>query len=67
MKIQYYEATDDGLVNVHPDPELWALESDLERWYELRNDDANKDKSNVEISELVLDEDWPSKLKKDSR
>ncbi|KAL7552028.1 hypothetical protein ACHAWF_017126 [Thalassiosira exigua] len=65
-EIRWYGATDDGLVDVRAEPELWALESELDRWHELRGKTENARLSDVKISELVLDEDWPAKLRKKS-
>ena len=49
-------------MDVRPEPELWAFDSELRRWNELQNEAVNVSLSNTEISELVLAEDWPSKL-----
>ncbi len=63
-EIRWYGATDDGLVDVRPEVDLWGLESEIARWHELRNKECNKNLSKTEVSELVLAEDWPSKLRK---
>ena len=62
-KIRWYGATDDGLVDVRPNVEMWGLDSEVERWAELRANDSFAHLTNTEISELVLEEDWPSKMK----
>ena len=62
-EIRWYGATDGGLVDVRPKVELWGLGLEVERWNELRADDANAHLSDTEISDLVLDEDWPSKMR----
>ena len=64
-EIRYYGGTDDGLMDVRPLPEYWALDSELERWHELRNDESNNHLDDTQISELVFDEDWPAKLRKE--
>ena len=64
-EIRWFGATDEGLMDARPDVELWGLEAEIERWDELRNLPANKNLSDTDISELVLDEDWPAKLRKD--
>ena len=61
-EICMYGATDDGLVDVRPEVELWALESELERWHVLRGEECNNSLSDTEILELVLTEDWLAKL-----
>ena len=62
-EVRLYGATDDGLVDVRPEVELWGLESEIERWHVLRNDEHNNNLSDTEISELVFAEDWLEKLK----
>jgi hypothetical protein len=52
-----YSATDDGLVDVLPKVELWGLDSEIECWHVLRNDEYNNNLSDMEISELVFAED----------
>ena len=56
-------ATDDGLVDVRPTVELWGLGAGVERWRELRLSECNTALFNLEISEMVLAEDWPARLK----
>ena len=34
------------------------------RWQELRNLEEHEHLSNTEVSEMVLEEDWPAKLRK---
>ena len=62
-KIRWYGATDDGLVDVRPMVDMWGLDVEVERWAELRAMESNKHLSDTDISELVLAEDWPSKMK----
>ena len=62
-EIRWYGATDDGLVDVRPTVDLWGMDSEVERWAQLRADASNKNLSDTDISELVLAEDWPSKMK----
>ena len=64
-EIRWYNGTDDGLVDVRPRVQLWGLDSEIVRWHELRKDPSNEELSDTDISELVLDEDWPSKLRKE--
>ena len=42
---------------------MWGLDVEIERWAELRALDSNKHLSDTDISELILEEDWPSKMK----
>ena len=62
-EIRWYGATDDGLVDVRPMIDLWGLDSEVERWHELRADEVNAHLSDTEISDMVLEEDWPTKMK----
>lgn len=41
------------------------MDVEIKRWHELRDLPANKNLSDTDISELILNEDWPSKLKKE--
>lgn len=60
-EIRYYNASDDGLVDVRPMIGLWGNTEEVARWRELRADESNKKLTDTEISELVLEEDWPRK------
>ncbi len=53
-EIRWYGATDDGLVDVHPEVELWELEAEIARWHELRSRDCNELLSDTDVSDLVL-------------
>ena len=63
-EIRYHGATDDGLVDIRPDVEMWGNDAEVQRWNELRNSPQYENLSDTDISELVLKEDWPSKLRK---
>lgn len=63
-EIRYHGATDDGLTDIRPDVDMWGNDSEVERWNELRNLPQYANHSDTDISELVLEEDWPSKLRK---
>ena len=56
-EIRVYGATGDGLVDVRPMVDLWGIDSEVERWHELRADASNVNLSDTKISDLVLDED----------
>ncbi|KAL7537784.1 hypothetical protein ACHAXR_008075 [Thalassiosira sp. AJA248-18] len=62
-KIRWYGGTDDGLIDIRPMVVMWGCESEIARWEELRNLAGNESKSDTEISEEVLAEDWPKKLR----
>ena len=62
-EIRWYDGTDDGLVDVRPMVELWGNDSEIQRYHELRSLPSNARLTNTEIAEMVLAEDWPSKLK----
>ena len=63
-EIRWYGGTDEGFVDVRPEIELWGTETEIARWEGLGNLFANKDLSSRYISELVPQEDWPTKLRK---
>ena len=54
---------DEGLVDVRPMVELWGLNAEIKRWQDLRVVEYNTALSNLEISEMVLAKDWPTRLK----
>ena len=64
-EIRWYNGTDEGLVDIRPHVELWGCDSEVARWYELRDNPANDELSNLDISLVVLNEDWPTKLRKE--
>ena len=43
--------------------ELWDLDAEIKRCQELCLMECNAAMSNLEISEMVLAEDWPARLK----
>ena len=43
--------------------ELWGNDSEVKRYLELRSLPSNATLTNTDIAEMVLEEDWPSKLK----
>ena len=61
--IRWYGATNNGLVDVRPMVDMGGLDSEVERWTQLRADTNNAHLYKTNISQLVLDEDWPSKMK----
>jgi hypothetical protein len=52
--IRWYGRTDAGLRDVRGDVHLWGLKCEIELHNQLSAMDAHKDKSPIEISELVL-------------
>jgi hypothetical protein len=62
-EIRWYDGTDDGLIDIRPEVELWAADPEIKRWYELRKLEENEQLTDTDISEKVLEEDWPSKLR----
>jgi hypothetical protein len=61
-EVRYYGATEDGLFDARPHYKLWATVTEQQRWEELQA--QNRELSSTAISELVLNEDFPSKLLK---
>ena len=64
-QIRWYGGEDDGLVDVRPYVELWGIDSEIARWYELRKEYTHKSK--LEISLMVLQEDIPGRIGKEHR
>ena len=62
-EIRWYGATDGGLSDYRPHVRLWGLKVEIKRHAELKLEHPNL--TDTEISEMVLAEDWPSKLRKD--
>jgi len=52
------------VVDIRQEVLLWGSDKEIARWKELR---ASKDKAvtDLEIPELVLSEDWPSKAREE--
>ena len=63
-KFRYYEGTDYGLIDVGKFVDSWGLESEITLWNDLRSKLSNTHLTATDILELVLDEDYPSKLRK---
>ena len=61
--MRWHGATDEGLVNVRPTVELWGLDSEVNRWHELRADEQYVNLTDTDTLEMVLAEDWPSNLR----
>ena len=55
--------TDEGLVDVRPMVDLWGSNSEVKRYHELRSLSSNATLTDTEIAEMVLAEDWASKLR----
>ena len=62
-ELRWHGATDERLVDVRPAVELWGLDLEVNHWHELRSTKAHVDLTDTVISEMVLAEDWPSKLR----
>ena len=48
-EIRWYGATDGGLVDVRPMVDLWGMDSEMERWAQLRADVSNEHLSDMDI------------------
>eukprot|EP00562_Extubocellulus_spinifer_P031445 CAMPEP_0178710732 /NCGR_PEP_ID=MMETSP0699-20121125/17939_1 /TAXON_ID=265572 /ORGANISM="Extubocellulus spinifer, Strain CCMP396" /LENGTH=841 /DNA_ID=CAMNT_0020359303 /DNA_START=197 /DNA_END=2725 /DNA_ORIENTATION=+ len=62
-EIRWYGGTDHGLVDVRPFVWMWGLEAEVERWKEVREEFEYL--TDTEVSEIVIDENWPAKLKEE--
>eukprot|EP00978_Attheya_sp_CCMP212_P030655 scaffold113536_cov54-Attheya_sp.AAC.1 len=56
-------AMDIGLTDVRPIVELWGTQEEVKTWHELRNFETNRDLSDLDISNIVLAEDYPAKMR----
>ena len=52
-----YGVTDDDLVNVRPEVELWSLKLEMERWYVLQREVHNNSLPDMKILGLIFVED----------
>jgi hypothetical protein len=64
-EVRWYGATDRGLIDVREHVHLWGCPKEIARFNELLKDDTMIGKSRTELAEIVLAEDWPSKLLKE--
>jgi len=64
-EIRWHGATDAGLSDVRGSIHLWGYKCEIERHKQLSMMDKHKDKSVVEISEMVLNERWDLKLREE--
>jgi len=60
-EVCWYGAMDDGLVDVCGDVCFWGTNKEIQRFEELSKLEENEGKSEVEIGEMVLAENWPEK------
>ena len=60
-EIRWYDGTDGGLVDIWPDVILWGTDQEVECWHVLRNLPGNDELSDTDISNKLLNEDWPPK------
>ena len=63
--IRWYDGEDDGLIDIRPFVEMWGTTSEINRWNEIREMPGNEDLTREQISEMVLAEDWPTRLRKE--
>ena len=66
-EIHWYGATDIGLRDVRDNVRLWGLKCEIERHAELTAMEEHRDKSAIEISEMVLAEQWDVKKREELR
>ena len=64
-EIRWYGATDTGLRDVRDNIRLWGLQCEIERFDELVAMEEHKNKSAIEIADLILDERWDLKQRKE--
>jgi len=64
-EVRWYGATDAGLRDVRDNIHLWGLECEIERHAELSAIDKHKYNTPIEISDIVLSEQWDLKKRKE--
>ncbi len=64
-EIRWYGASDEGLIDIRGEIGLWGTQFEICRWNKLCNAPTNAESSDIDVSELVLMEDWSSKLRKE--
>jgi hypothetical protein len=62
-EIRWFGGTDDGLVDIRSEIDLWGTKTEIAKWHALRNDPGNEPLSNLDISKLVLADDIPKELR----
>ena len=55
-EIRWYGGSDDGLVDVRGNVSMWGTNREIKRFEDLRSLDEHKDKSDIDIGEMVLEE-----------
>ena len=65
VEIRWYGATYTGLRYVRDNVNLWGLNCEIKRHKELSDENENKNKSPVEIIEMVLNERWDLRMRKE--
>ena len=64
-EIRWYGATDEGLIDYRGSVGLWGLKCEKDRFAELQQMEAHKDKSEIDIGEMVLQERWDLKKREE--
>ncbi len=62
-EVRWYDATEDGLFDARPTPQLWATRSEMERWSELRRENESPSDTAISILVQVLKENIPERLR----
>ena len=65
VEVRWYGATDSGLRDVRDNVRLWGMKSEIDLHAKLSSMDEHKNKTSVEISELVLSERLDLKKRKE--
>jgi len=60
-EIRWYGATDAGLCNICDNIRLWGLQCEIEIFDEMVSMEEHKNKSAIEIADLILNERWDLK------
>ena len=64
-EIRWYGATDEGLIDVRDDIRLWGLECEKQRMKELLEMNEYKNKTKIELADIILSERWDLKMRRE--
>ena len=56
-EVRWYGATDDGLIDIRENIELWSTDTEIEQWHILCMMEENKHLSDLDISKKILESD----------
>jgi hypothetical protein len=64
-EVRWYGATEHGCLDVRGQVDKWGTQNEVRRFHELFNKAEHKNKTTIDIGQMVLDEDWPERERDD--